>query len=362
MSNTLSPHPGRSHSPTMRLFIAIIFALWFALVFWLGAHAAFATPREAPPLLLLAAVLMPIAVFLVAFWTWRAFRDFVLKADLCLLTGAQAWRFVGFGFLGFYAQGLLPGYFAWPAALGDMAIGLTAPWLVVALLRQRSFATSRAFIAWNIFGILDFVVAVGMGAIAPLLFADLARNVTTAPMVHLPLVLIPTFLVPMFMILHLVALFRARTVSALRSAKMIDPSLRSPREKVGGLYHFGRMIDKIRLHLRGELPEEYKANFGLPRGLDGLLARFLNLTLSEIIARVKQGGTDEEILEWCFASGLRPNETQIRVWNSFSEKIGWRDAAAPIVEQVKKQTDRTDIATIFDCIDASEGRLAFART
>jgi hypothetical protein len=362
MSNTLSPHPGRSHSPTMRLFIAIIFALWFALVFWLGAHAAFATPREAPPLLLLAAVLMPIAVFLVAFWTWRAFRDFVLTADLCLLTGAQAWRFVGFGFLGFYAQGLLPGYFAWPAALGDMAIGLTAPWLVVALLRQRSFATSRAFIAWNIFGILDFVVAVGMGAIAPLLFADLARNVTTAPMVHLPLVLIPTFLVPMFMILHLVALFRARTVSALRSAKMIDPSLRSPREKVGGLYHFGRMIDKIRLHLRGELPEEYKANFGLPRGLDGLLARFLNLTHSEIIARVKQGGTDEEILEWCFASGLRPNETQIRVWNSFSEKIGWRDAAAPIVEQVKKQTDRTDIATIFDCIDASEGRLAFART
>jgi hypothetical protein len=67
-----------------------------------------------------------------------------------------------------------------------MAIGLTAPWLVVALLRQRSFATSRAFIAWNIFGILDFVVAVGMGAIAPLLFADLARNVTTVPMVHLP--------------------------------------------------------------------------------------------------------------------------------------------------------------------------------
>jgi hypothetical protein len=50
-----------------------------------------------------------------------------------------------------------------------------------------------------------------------------------------------------------------------------------------------------------------------------------------------------------------PNETQIRVWNSFSERIGWRDAAAAIVEQVKKQAGRADIATIFDCIDASEG-------
>ena len=29
--------------------------------------------------------------------------------------------------------------------------------------------------------------------------------------------------------------------------------MRSPNEKVGGLYHFGRMMDKIRLHLRDQL-------------------------------------------------------------------------------------------------------------
>ncbi|MBE2180488.1 MAG: DUF5069 domain-containing protein [Chthoniobacterales bacterium] len=27
---------------------------------------------------------------------------------------------------------------------------------------------------------------------------------------------------------------------------MIDPPFRSPRAKVGGIFHFGRMIDKIR--------------------------------------------------------------------------------------------------------------------
>ena len=139
---------------------------------------------------------------------------------------------------------------------------------------------------------------------------------------------------------------------------MINPPLRSPREKVDGLYHFGRMLDKIRLHLRGELPDEYQPNFGLVHGLDGLLAQFLGLTHGEIIARVREGGTDAEILEWCFATGLRLNETQIAIWNSFAEKIGWRDRATPTVEQVRKRTGRADIATIFDCIDAGEGRLA----
>jgi hypothetical protein len=34
-------------------------------------------------------------------------------------------------------------------------------------------------------------------------------------------------------------------------------SLRSPYQKLGGLYHFGRMLDKIRLHQAGQLPTEY---------------------------------------------------------------------------------------------------------
>ena len=139
---------------------------------------------------------------------------------------------------------------------------------------------------------------------------------------------------------------------------MIDSPFRSPRDKVGGLYHFGMMLDKIRLHLRGGLPGEYKENFGAPDGLDGLLAQFLNLRHSEIMARVNEGGTDEEILEWCFANGLRPNPTQSLVWNSFAEKMGWRDSAAATVEKVKKLAGSTDIATIFDCIDADERRRA----
>ena len=53
---------------------------------------------------------------------------------------------------------------------------------------------------------------------------------------------------------------------------MKNPPFRSPCERVGGLVHFGRMLDKIRLHLRGDLPAEYQPNFGLSIGLASNLA------------------------------------------------------------------------------------------
>ena len=40
------------------------------------------------------------------------------------------------------------------------------------------------------------------------------------------------------------------------------PGLRSPREKVGGILHFGRMLDKIRLSDQRKLPSEWLAAKG----------------------------------------------------------------------------------------------------
>ena len=34
--------------------------------------------------------------------------------------------------------------------------------------------------------------------------------------------------------------------------------IRSPRDPVGGIFVFGRILDKIRLHAQGKLPEGYK--------------------------------------------------------------------------------------------------------
>jgi hypothetical protein len=187
-----------------------VLAFWLVVVLLLGAAGAFVRPPGTPPLPILIGVTAPLAVFLAAYWGWAAFREYLLAADLPLATVIQAWRAGGLGFLALYTHGVLPGVFAWPAGLGDIAIGATAPWITLALIRQCGFRTSRVFMAWNLLGILDLVVAVSLGALSSVLASGATGEVTTGPMAQLPLVLIPGYLVPLFLMLHLAALFQAR--------------------------------------------------------------------------------------------------------------------------------------------------------
>ncbi len=166
-------------------------------------------------LALLIGLVAPLGLFLIGYRTVPALRNFVLSADLRVIVGIQAWRWAGLGFLTFYAYRILPGIFAWPAGLGDMAIGVTAPVVLSALLRRPGFATSKSFLVWNLSGILDLTVAVSIGALVPLLAPNLYGTVTTAPMSQLPLVLIPTYLVPTFLMLHLTAIFQTRRLARI---------------------------------------------------------------------------------------------------------------------------------------------------
>jgi hypothetical protein len=45
---------------------------------------------------------------------------------------------------------------------------------------------------------------------------------------------------------------------------------KSPKEMIKGMMYFPRMLDKIRLRLRGELHEDYQENFGAPKAADGM--------------------------------------------------------------------------------------------
>jgi gluconokinase len=135
-------------------------------------------------------------------------------------------------------------------------------------------------------------------------------------------------------------------------------SLRSPAEKIGGLFYFGRMLDKIRLHAKGELPPDYHANLG--KGFDEKCVKFLRVNYDHLVERVKKSGTDDEILEWCFSVGRRPSESDIYVWNEFMRKRGWNDEVSEILKRRKQEagiSDRSDIETSFQFIDADEGRL-----
>jgi hypothetical protein len=201
----------------VKTLVGAALLLWLVLVLILGAYDAFARAPGALPLPILAGLLIPILVFGVAFRMVGPFRDLVLSLDLPAMAGIQAWRFGGLGFIALYSYGVLPGLFAWPAGLGDMAIGLTAPLIILALRRQPDFAAGRLFQLWNLLGILDLLVAVGLGAVSAMLGIGISAEITTFPMGAFPLVLVPTFLVPLFLLLHLASLLQARQMAAAGS-------------------------------------------------------------------------------------------------------------------------------------------------
>jgi len=133
--------------------------------------------------------------------------------------------------------------------------------------------------------------------------------------------------------------------------------LKSPHVKTGGICYFARMLDKIRVHARGELPKDYQPNLG--GGFDERCIAFLWIEYPALVDRVKQGGSDEEILEWAFGQGRKPSEEEIEVWNEFMRKRGWDDEATERLEQRKAESGfpgRSDIQTFFDYIDMDEGR------
>lgn len=134
--------------------------------------------------------------------------------------------------------------------------------------------------------------------------------------------------------------------------------IRSPSAKVGGLVYFGRMLDKIRMHARGELPADYQANLG--KRFDAHCVNLLGIDYVQLVERVEQGGTDEAILEWSFGAGRRPSPEEIYVWNEFMRKRGWNDEVSETLTRRKKEAGmagRSEIVTMFGFIDADEGLL-----
>ena len=181
-------------------------SVWFGVIFALAASGSLAFQPGELPIITLAAILGPPLVFLLALLSFPQLRGWALSLDPALLTALQGWRVLGGGFLMLYAFGQLPGFFAWPAGVGDVAVGLGAPFAAIALARGHLSITSNRFLAVHASGLLDFVVAIGTGIAARNQIPGLVEGVTSSAMGDLPLVLIPAFAVPAFIILHLIVL------------------------------------------------------------------------------------------------------------------------------------------------------------
>lgn len=185
----------------------VFFALWLIVGFALSLRGFFASSDVvAVPRIVYA--LIPLTIGYLAYGLLRSVRTVVDEIPMHWVIALQFYRVLGVVFLVEWMLGALPGAFALPAGIGDIAIGLSAPF-VAARVRAGAARAREAAIVWNLLGIGDLMVAVTMGVTTtpgPLhLFALDNPNVAISMM---PLVLVPIVAVPFSLLLHFIGLHR----------------------------------------------------------------------------------------------------------------------------------------------------------
>lgn len=185
----------------------IFFALWVVAAFTLSVRGFFlGAGGTGVPRIVYA--LIPLSVGYIAYLSLRSVRAVADQIPLHWIIGLQLYRALGVVFLVEWMLGALPGAFALPAGIGDIAVGLATPW-VAARVKAGAPRSRELAIRWNVFGIADLVVAVTLGVTTtpgPLhLFAVDNPNIAITMM---PLVLVPIVAVPFSLLLHFIGLHR----------------------------------------------------------------------------------------------------------------------------------------------------------
>ena len=199
------------------LAIALPFTIWMATVWYLAATGSFQVVPGASRL-----PRLPIAIFLpvivgVPLLLWSRSVAAILDATpASWLIALQVYRVFGGIFLVNWLNGKVASAFAWPAGVGDMATGIMA--LPVALaVASGTTSGQRAGLWCNVFGLLDFAVAITMGNLtAPGPFQRFGFDIPASLAGAYPTVMIPAFSVPSAILLHALSI-RQLTRRQIRS-------------------------------------------------------------------------------------------------------------------------------------------------
>ena len=150
----------------VRLSAAILVG-WFLLALALALGGFYQVAPDGVPTLQYG-LFIPILIGAWLIWRSPAVGQIIDAVPQPWIVGVQLYRALGVIFPILYLTGKLPGLFAWPAGIGDVVVGLSAP--LVALAYARNPIRNAGWVkAWNAFGILDLTVAVTTGFITSLL-------------------------------------------------------------------------------------------------------------------------------------------------------------------------------------------------
>jgi hypothetical protein len=198
----------------------LILIAWYVTAFTLSWFEFFYGAADRIPTIELG-VFVPIIVGAIALWRSETLSRVIDAVPQSWFVSVQLYRAIGLTFLILFASGLLPGAFALPAGVGDVLVGILAP--IVGFMYARGVnGRDRLVRAWNTFGILDLVVAVGTGFLtSPSPYQLLSLNAPNELISAFPLVMIPVFAVPVSILLHLMSLMKLRRSNVQRT---VSPS------------------------------------------------------------------------------------------------------------------------------------------
>jgi len=215
-STELTPEQRR----TTWLAVMLPFTLWGAVAWSAAINGAFlagAFPIPVP--LLPLAILLPLMVGMPLLLLSKRVGQVLDAMPATWLVALQLYRVFGSVFLAGWLRGVLPGVWALPVGTGDVLTGLFAVPAAIALAAGTAEGR-KAAIVWNIFGLLDFAVAITLGLMtAP---GPLQLIVTSVPSIgagDYPNVLTPAFVVPASIMLHALSLRQLRRRAAINDAR-----------------------------------------------------------------------------------------------------------------------------------------------
>jgi hypothetical protein len=199
-----------STPPAMGRPTAVLVGLgvWLAVAVALGASGRL--QGLVPPIPQLTLVALTVGALLVTARV-AAVRTWALSVDVRVLVAFHLTRFVGASFLVLYRRGELPYDFAVPGGWGDILVASLALLLLVGG-PPDTVGRLRAYVAWNVLGLLDILFVVATAA-----RLGLAAPASMAALLRLPLSLLPTFLVPLIITSHVLLAIRLARAGRPRS-------------------------------------------------------------------------------------------------------------------------------------------------
>jgi hypothetical protein len=184
----------------------LVLAAWAITTAVLAASGFYQPPDIHSPPPVGIQLVVTLSVMAVCLWLSPTLRE--LLHNQKSLIRLNVWRLEGALFLALMFTGQVPAIWAIPAGVGDVLIGGSAFWVAA---RLDAPGGRRRAVIFNLLGLLDLVVAIGLGITTNPGPVQIFHTTPSAEVLtRFPMALVPGFLVPLAFMVHFVSLSQLR--------------------------------------------------------------------------------------------------------------------------------------------------------